>query len=284
MRGFTGLCHFTKREWAVIWRAMAHAELTERQARLRKLLIDLAAMGAIGVVLALIGPFGSFREPLALRLIVWVGFAYVGYALYAPIDGLAQRIAPALALPVWALRIAGVLLASAFMSVLVWVLPQLPGTIRVPSLSAAMAHYFYVTVVGGMITALFTLGQRGTGGAPSPPVPVAAAPAPETGPSRFFDRLPVHLGTDLLALEMEDHYVRAHTGLGSELVLMRLGDAIAELDEVEGLQTHRSWWVARDAVEEVKRDGRNLRLVLSSGLEAPVSRNRANDLKAAGWL
>jgi DNA-binding LytR/AlgR family response regulator len=65
---------------------------------------------------------------------------------------------------------------------------------------------------------------------------------------------------------------------------MRLSDAIAELDGVEGLQVHRSWWVARDAVDEVKRDGRNLRLRLSNGVEAPVSRNRANDLKSAGWL
>ena len=62
---------------------------------------------------------------------------------------------------------------------------------------------------------------------------------------------------------MEDHYVRAHTMLGSDLVLLRLRDAIAELDGIEGAQVHRSWWVARDVVEGVEREGRKLRLLLS---------------------
>jgi DNA-binding LytR/AlgR family response regulator len=59
---------------------------------------------------------------------------------------------------------------------------------------------------------------------------------------------------------------------------------VAELDGVEGAQVHRSWWVARDAVEDVKREERNVRLVLPGGLEAPVSRARVAELKDAGWL
>ena len=83
---------------------------------------------------------------------------------------------------------------------------------------------------------------------------------------------------------MEDHYVRAHTVLGSELILLRMRDAVGELEGIDGAQVHRSWWVARDAVEDVKRDGRNLRLVLPGGLEAPVSRARVVELKEAGWF
>jgi DNA-binding LytR/AlgR family response regulator len=83
---------------------------------------------------------------------------------------------------------------------------------------------------------------------------------------------------------MEDHYVRAHTVLGSEMILMRLRDAMAELDDVEGQQIHRSWWVARHAVEDVRRDGRNLRLVLPGGLEAPVARANVAALKEQGWI
>nr|QQZ51292.1 LytTR family transcriptional regulator DNA-binding domain-containing protein [Phenylobacterium glaciei] len=70
---------------------------------------------------------------------------------------------------------------------------------------------------------------------------------------------------------MEDHYVRVHTAVRSELILMRLSDAVARTGR-EGLQVHRSWWVARDAVTEVIRDGRNLRLKLLNGLEVPVAR------------
>ena len=88
----------------------------------------------------------------------------------------------------------------------------------------------------------------------------------------------------MIALEMEDHYVRVHTALGSHLVLMRLRDAIPHIDGIEGRQVHRSWWVARGAVEFVRREGRNVRLVLGEDLVAPVSRAQVSELKAAGWF
>ena len=120
---------------------------------------------------------------------------------------------------------------------------------------------------------------------PSAPVPGEPSSVPETPRQPvFLDRLPAELGTGLIALEMEDHYVRAHTMLGSDLVLLRMRDAIAELEGVEGAQVHRSWWVARDAVERVEREGRNVRLLLPRGLVAPVARSRTAELAAAGWL
>ena len=64
---------------------------------------------------------------------------------------------------------------------------------------------------------------------------------------------------------------------------MRLSDAIAAVEALDGARTHRSWWVARDAVERVSRgDGRAV-LTLSNGLEAPVSRTYAPALREAGW-
>jgi DNA-binding LytR/AlgR family response regulator len=101
---------------------------------------------------------------------------------------------------------------------------------------------------------------------------------------RFLDRLPKGLGRDLLALEMEDHYVRAHMAAGSALVLMRMRDAVAELDGMDGLQVHRSWWVARAAVEGTVQDGRNIRLRLKNGIEAPVARANQLALRDSGWL
>lgn len=245
---------------------------------LRRILIDLAIMTAIGVVLALVGPFGSFQEPLALRLVVWLGFAYIGYALYAPIDTIAQRLAPMLDLPVWGLRIGACFIASVPMAVAVWVLPRLPDRVRVPGLDRALELYLYVVLIGGLVTIVTTLIHRSHADAETP-APARAAPD-----MRFLDRLPPALGTELLALEMEDHYVRAHTPLGSELVLLRMRDAVAELEGLDGAQVHRSWWVARGAVEDVKREGRNVRLVLENGLEAPVSRANVKPLKDAGWL
>ena len=89
---------------------------------------------------------------------------------------------------------------------------------------------------------------------------------------------------ELYAIQSEDHYLRIHTSAGQEMILMRLADAVRELAGVEGLQTHRSWWVAKQGLADVvKGDGR-LTLKLKSGAEAPVSRTFAKTVKDAGWL
>jgi len=71
--------------------------------------------------------------------------------------------------------------------------------------------------------------------------------------SAFFLRLPESLGTDLISLQSQDHYVEVKTTLGSKLILIRLSDAIRELELIEGLQVHRSWWVTHKHIVEQKR-------------------------------
>ena len=44
----------------------------------RKLLIDLSIMTAVGLVLAVIGPFGTAAQPLAFRLVSWIALAWLG--------------------------------------------------------------------------------------------------------------------------------------------------------------------------------------------------------------
>lgn len=262
----------------------------------RKLVIDLSIMTVIGIVLAFIGPFGSFAQPLAYRLATWVAFAWIGYGIYSPMNWLVDRLHVALDLPRPALWVVGVALATIPMTAIVWSIGFLPGSVPLPTLEQALTSYFYVFLVGGGVTAFFYMIEAGKSGAvesgqPSSAPEQAEGPAVSTQPvdtatpqPRLIERLPAALGSDVLALEMEDHYVRVHTALGSELVLMRLRDAVAELEGIEGRQVHRSWWVARGAVEEVLRDGRNVRLRLAREIEAPVSRAQVNELKDAGWL
>ena len=79
---------------------------------------------------------------------------------------------------------------------------------------------------------------------------------------------------------MIDHYVKAHTGAGSAIILMRFADAVAELND-HGLQVHRSYWVARRFLKRlVQKDGRTV-LRLSSGQEIPVSRTYLTAVRAA---
>lgn len=102
---------------------------------------------------------------------------------------------------------------------------------------------------------------------------------------RFTARLPLRLQHAALhALEAQDHYLQVHTDAGSELILMRLSDAIDELDGMDGARCHRSWWVARSAVTDViQREGR-VTLKLVGDLMVPVSRTYLPELRAGGWL
>lgn len=78
--------------------------------------------------------------------------------------------------------------------------------------------------------------------------------------------------SDVLCLQMEDHYVRIHRPGGSTIELLPMTAAIAHYGRPDGLRVHRSWWVARDAVRMVEQDGRKWRLVLDNGLTVPVAR------------
>ncbi|MEN7538217.1 LytTR family DNA-binding domain-containing protein [Aurantiacibacter flavus] len=87
----------------------------------------------------------------------------------------------------------------------------------------------------------------------------------------LMKRLPPEARGPITCLQMEDHYVRVHTGESSTLVLMRFSEALSEIGEGEGLRVHRSWWVASDAIQSVERRGRTARIKLSNALEVPVS-------------
>ncbi len=273
--------------------ALGSQSMTGRAAFWRKILIDLGVMTLIGVFLAVIGPFGSIEQPLAVRLITWLTFSYIGYAIYSPMSVVVERTHAALDLPILPLWIVATLIATVPMTVLIYFVQFLPNLPPVPLLDEALTSYGYVFVIGGGVTLLFNvLGlnadkRRGNSHIPENQVsgpPVAQHAQAEVPENPLIDQLPAELGSDVVALEMEDHYVRVHTMLGSDLVLMRLRDAMVHVAEIEGRQVHRSWWVARLAVEDVKREGRNVRLVLTGGLEAPVSRAQVNDLKDAGWI
>lgn len=105
---------------------------------------------------------------------------------------------------------------------------------------------------------------------------------PTPAHSRFFARVPNHLGRELLCLSMEDHYLRVVTTQGDTLLLLRMRDALAELEDYPGFQVHRSHWVAENAIDAVKRDGRRHVLQLKDAREIPVSRSFVESLKERG--
>lgn len=141
------------------------------------------------------------------------------------------------------------------------------------------ATYFFVFVISAFASAVSwvidALSDR-----PAAP----GAGAPQAG-AALIEKLPVRLrNAEIWALEAEDHYLRVRTDRGEALVLMRLSDAAAACEGLDGARTHRSWWVARSAVQDWRRgDGRGV-LILRDGAEAPVSRTYYPALRDAGWF
>ena len=77
-----------------------------------------------------------------------------------------------------------------------------------------------------------------------------------------------------MCIKAELHYLLVITDKGKALLLYNLKDAIDELGDAVGMQVHRSWWVAANAVATINRTGRQGELVLTDGQLIPVSRNR----------
>ncbi|XJJ69614.1 LytTR family DNA-binding domain-containing protein (plasmid) [Novosphingobium sp. BL-8A] len=106
----------------------------------------------------------------------------------------------------------------------------------------------------------------------------------ERSEPRLHDRLGANFVGPISALQSEDHYVRVHGRDGSELILMRLRNAIAELDDYSGAQVHRCWWVAADGIASIEADGRNRTIVLRNGARAAVARDAVSKLERSGFL
>jgi hypothetical protein len=113
------------------------------------------------------------------------------------------------------------------------------------------------------------------------PVVVSAADQPV---ARLLQRIDPSGRGDLLAISVRDHYVDVLTSLGETSLLMRLADAIAEADAVEGAQVHRSHWVAWSAVAAVEREGGRLFLRLVHGKRVPVSKTHSSKLQDRGLI
>jgi hypothetical protein len=240
----------------------------------------------LGIIFAWFGVYQTSEFPFPERVAYWTLLMAVG--------AIASMIVNPLVFNRWlpgahpALQIAVV---SALISV--------PVTIGLVILEAASdgtvappdwwwLQYFYVIVLSAILTAgawgVELLRAQKIAPPAQPIPPLAGAPAAAAS-STFTDRLPVKFRTaDIHAVSAEDHYLRVHTSAGETMILMRLADAIRELGALEGMQTHRSWWVARQGLVDTARGDGKVALKLKSGAEAPVSRTYLKAVKDAGWL
>lgn len=238
---------------------------------------------AIGLLLGFVGPFGSYPGmQTATRYAFWVGLSVAGGAAALVADAVLPVEAPRSPIG----RIVAVALASSIPMtfVVAWAVTLIqPG--RVYSPVQLFALFWGVAAVQLIVVYATATAQRDM--KPSPSGDAAPAPAADAPEERHIDRaaepavkfprailskLPPEIGTDILALETEDHYLRIHASGGTALVLMRMADAVALIEPDVGAQVHRRWWVADSAVTGMRNDGQKLMLRLVNGSVVPVGR------------
>jgi hypothetical protein len=249
------------------WRWLDLGPYDDARGWLRGLLVTLAAAGFLGFA----GAFGSIQLPLFERLGYWIVLMLLGWVWGAFVSryffgGLSSR---------------GNLWLRAFLCALTMAIPY-SAVVAVAGVWAFHSHYTpadipqllgSVTLVSLAMVALNVLVDR------------QATTQASDQPPKFLERLPLKLrGGEVWAVEAEDHYLRLHTSKGQDLILLRLSDAIAELEGIEGAQVHRSWWVAREAITAAQRGDGRATLTLKDGSEVPVSRTHARLLREKGWI
>jgi DNA-binding LytR/AlgR family response regulator len=229
----------------------------------------------VGVLLAVTGAFYDAAIPVWIRLAFWLPVMVIGASLGQLTSAYVitiERWAKSQLLA-WGLL---TLFVGAPMSLVVWLASSMAfqGFLDFKQITLFAPGTFLISAV---MATIFTFMHQ-------TPSQTYAAGAATQAPPRFLERLPFKLrGASVYAVSAEDHYLRLYTSRGSDMILLRLSDAIAELDGIEGSQVHRSWWVARDAVESVVRGEGKAVFTLKGGTQVPVSRTFAKALREAGW-
>jgi hypothetical protein len=231
---------------------------------------DSVLILSIGTLLAIMSPFEATSHlPFVWAWSYWTGLLLWGWSASFFVGPFLLRSLPDLPTPVFYLLVSMMMALVVFPAILA--VQALVGY-QIP-LSYWPQLLFLVWVISAAITGVNFLSER------------AFAPKPKADGSAFMTRIPAKIaGGTLLAISSEDHYLRIQTSRGSDLILMRLADAMSELDGFDGMQVHRSWWVARQGVQKVKRDQGRIFLILRDDTQVPVSRTYAPKIRQAGWL
>lgn len=91
--------------------------------------------------------------------------------------------------------------------------------------------------------------------------------------------LPDEIRENIVYVHVSGHYVEIITTSGTEVLLMRLSD-VANALEGQGMQTHRSYWVAYRHVLRIEKYERRAVLHLTGEHKVPVSRSFRGEVGA----
>ncbi|WP_194093892.1 LytTR family DNA-binding domain-containing protein [Marivivens aquimaris] len=235
--------------------------------------ITLVMLCGTAVVLTLVAPFESDRlmRPLP-RLGYWLVMVFATYSVGLIVSVSVERLARVTLYARYAL----IAVSSALAITATVLLVNLALLGYWPDMADAMV---LIPTVFGIAVIISLMVQVASDHMAHPPQPETKEALPP-----ILDRLPYDKRAPLVAISVEDHYVRVRTHNGEAVILMRLTDAMREVGQTDGLQVHRSHWVARDAVTAARREGDRAILTVSHGEDIPVSRRYVPAIKEAGFL
>jgi hypothetical protein len=250
----------------------------------------------VGLVLGLIGPFGTFDlMPTAPRLAYWLAVISVNWLLAdAVLRRLDAVVGARLPMPRLTVPLLGACLAAVPATGVVALANGLSGIGWPDDVAVLFGQVLLLLAAISLPVYTWEDMQERIDAMPDPAPSEGTSSESQSdetearqlgkdGLSLFTARLSAPLGGRLLCLEMQDHYLKVHHTAGSELILCRMEDATRELSGL-GQRVHRSWWVAAGAVDGVEREGQRVLLRLADDRRVPVGRSFRPDLKASGWL
>ena len=245
----------------------------------RRIMLELWATLVLAGIVAFLGPFGTYlMDDYLQRFWYWWALMMGAYITMRPIMLLLGRIARMTKLPASALVFWGLLLAS-FPLALLWQVSSpehdrlLGGYVGLLSFTLLCATSVVLVAWSANKADRFLLEQTQT---LTPPnhletrIDEYPRKAKDEVP-RLLARLSTGAGSGIVALQSEDHYVRVHSRRSEELILMRLRDAIAEMDGCPGIQPHRSWWVSTSAIADTCFTADKPTLTMTNGLMVPIA-------------
>jgi hypothetical protein len=240
--------------------------------------VEFAALVIGALFMAGVGAFDAIHANFPVRAVYWLTTVVGGGVIAALVEpGLA--IAPGLVARPPVFAVAQIVVMTFPVTVLVWVVSALMTGVPF-DLRHGLMLFPRVLLVDIVVVLLAWILRKA-----SRPAPVGDASLVAHPPANpLADRLePKFARAALIAVETEDHYLRVHTTAGQSLIYLSFTDALPVLAGADGLRVHRSWWVARGAVDRVRWRGGRGEVVLANGVCAPVSRSYAAQVRRANW-
>lgn len=223
------------------------------------------------IVVASAGPFGTFMaQPFLWRVLYWGGVVAVAIVLAVSLRTLWRAILSNRSMIGEDVAVA-VSLAAIFGPLIVMLNRYLGG--EGMGVGIAIFNVFCIAVC--IIAARRTLERQ------------AAAQITEARPERdrLLKRIPDLKEQRLSRISSDNHHIRIITDCGAEhRLLMRLRDAVEEVDVEPGLWVHRSHWVALSEIAKVAREGNREMVELNDGDRLPVGPKYRENLIEAGVI